>query len=158
MQGESFIKTMHYAIKMEDKPDYSKPFRVLILEDSREAYGSKGSLTGQYGVCLGMYEVPHDLSVPADLSRRVLDFDGEGLARKLSGSVKRGKSGSDLEDEVDLVNPLLLSDVGDYIWGIQCYFAASQDLVGIPADLWLQIPDLYRGILREEFESRRRRN
>lgn len=131
---------------MDDDTDYSKPFRAIILEDCRNTYGPAGSLTGQSGVCLGMYKVPDNFSVPDDLSKRVLDSNAEGLVEKLSNE----------DEEVDFANPLILSESGDYIWGAQCYFSASEDLADVPIGLWLKIPEAYRELLRREFESRQR--
>lgn len=41
--------------------DYSKPFKVRIIEDCRdpEDYALSGKLDGHYGLCLGVYKYPN---------------------------------------------------------------------------------------------------
>lgn len=121
----------------------------MILEDVREPgeYGPAGCLTGRAGVCLGMYRVPADNGVPSDLSARITNpADFKGLEGQLDG---------DGDKELDFTNPLILSDKGDYLWGIQCYFSATEDLVDIPVDFWLKIPHAYREMLKRSYESAR---
>ena len=44
-----------------DDIDYSRPFRIRILQDCRkeEEYGLSGKLDGHYGMCLGLYDHPN---------------------------------------------------------------------------------------------------
>ncbi len=138
---------------MNDNQEYLKPFRVIILEDCRETYGSTGCLTGQLGVCLGLYTVPDNFSVPKNLNNRVLDYGAESILEKLAN-----KSIDTDYKEIELVNRLIISHSGDYIWGIQCYFATSEDLVDIPTSFWLQIPESYRELLKREIKDGEGRN
>ncbi|MBI2667850.1 hypothetical protein HYX17_03730 [Candidatus Woesearchaeota archaeon] len=41
--------------------DYSKPFRVKVIEDSRhnEELGVYGRQSGKFGICLGYYKYPN---------------------------------------------------------------------------------------------------
>jgi len=75
---------------MDSDIDYSKPFRVRVTMDCRE--GAKVKLDGQYGFCLGLYEYPDkERRMPEGASNEELDY-----------------------------NPLILTDNGHYIWGIEC--------------------------------------
>ncbi|MBI2668933.1 hypothetical protein HYX14_03765 [Candidatus Woesearchaeota archaeon] len=72
----------------------------------------------------------------------MLDFNHQGLVQKLLEDEK------DKNEEMDIANPLILSDSGDYLWGLQCWFAAAKDLRDIPKEFWLKVPEAYRELLR----------
>ena len=123
------------------KDDYSEPFRVVILEDCRlsEDYGPNGNLTGQRGTCLGEYIMPEDPKGP-DLSKKATQ-------EQQAASIEALLDG-DESDEIELANPLILSDSGDYIWGLHCYFSREEDLKDVPEGLWSKIPERVRELLR----------
>ena len=147
--------------------DYSTPFRVVILEDCRPAedYGLHGNLNQVKGICLGQYLMPDDLSRIPDLTQRLSNEAASGLSHKPYRSFvvdddfeeERFHRSYEVDDEhsgdVDVPSPLILSDKGDYIWGIQCYWAKSEDLKDIPEALWSSLPDAVRTMLSTHFPN-----
>lgn len=81
-----------------EKYDYSKPFRVRIIQDCRKA---KESLDGKCGLCLGLYEYPNKgKKMPEGI-----DHYSEGLFKYF---------------------PLIKTDSGKYIWGNECWWAKEK--------------------------------
>lgn len=124
----------------KDQDDYSEPFRVVILQDCRppEDYGASGNLTEQRGTCLGEYIIPKNPKVP-DLSKKATPAQRAASIEALLDPER---------DEVELANPLILSDSGDYIWGLHCYFSREEDLKDIPKEEWTKIPERVQQLLR----------
>lgn len=135
-------------IIMSDELDYSKPFKVVILEDCRT--GFNGYLTQKKGVCLGLYELPDELSTPPDLSKRIsLE---ERNKRQNSGLEKLANPETNEDEDIDLGgSPLILTYNGDYIWGMECYWRKTKDISDVPEGLWLLIPEAFRDDLRTGF-------
>ena len=95
--------------------DYSKPFRVRVIQDCR---GKSEKLDGQYGLCLGMYKRPNIWE-----KERI-----EGMG-----------------------NPLILTDSGEYIWGIECWWDPNPDEHDIPLGLQKIVLELHKQNLRKQF-------
>ena len=92
------------------KEDYSKPFRVVVVEDCRkqEEIQATGDLSWHKGWCLGEFEFP-------DVTKKKPEAISEDWI------VHNPELGD--ESEVTLYNPLIFTDSGCFIWGIQCYWA-----------------------------------
>lgn len=121
-----------------DKYDFSRPFRVKVIEDCREEkeITRTGRLDGQLGWCLGMYEVPDTTKKRPDGETR----DFIELQPELGD-----------EGEVLLYNPLIYTDSGNYIWGTQCYFMKDTGwMKNIPLDVAREAVDMQRQRLRLE--------
>jgi len=86
--------------------DYSKPFRVRVTKDCRENPEEK--LDGQFGTCLGQYEIPEDNGAPNLDKKMPEDLDPQ------SDEAAFGYS------------PLIKTEGGKYIWGIECWWVSGK--------------------------------
>ncbi len=106
--------------------DYSKPFKVRIIQDCRspEKYGRLGKLDGHYGMCVGLYKYP-DISQKAETS-----------------SVNPSEG-----------NPLIRTQSGEYIWGVECWFDPEPDESKLSLKLQKIILEQHKAELREKYGS-----
>ena len=108
--------------------DYSKPFKVRIVQDGREKedYGPSGNLDGVYGICLGIYKFPNTWEKIEDLENRN-PFES---------------------------SPLIMTEQGDYIWGFECYWDPNpEEHKDIPLDLQQKIVEKHKEQLREHLDD-----
>ncbi len=102
-----------------DMSDYSKPFRVIVTHDYRkdeEKITAGGDLAWQRGWCLGMYEFP-------DLTKK----RPEGITE--NWIVHNPELGED--SEITIYNPLIFTDSGHFIWGIQSDWGEDIDTLDL---------------------------
>lgn len=99
-----------------DKIDYSKPFRVIVTTDYRDDAEKQatGDLAFQKGWCLGMYEYPN-------LTKK----RPEGVTD--DWILHNPELGGD--SEMTLYNPLIFTDSGHFIWGIESDW--GEDIKGL---------------------------
>lgn len=119
-----------------DEYDFSRPFRARIIVDNRddEKKVATGSLDGQLGWCLGMYEVP-DITKkrPPEETRDFIELQPE-----------LGEEG-----EVLIYNPLIYTDSGVYIWGMDCYFMKDTGwMKNVPLEVAREAVELQKQRLR----------
>lgn len=113
-----------------DEENYSRPFRVRVIEDIRdqEEITLTGRQDGQSGWCLGMYEFP-------DRAKK----RPEGETRDL------------VEGQETFYNPLIYTDSGTHLWGIQCFFMKDTGwMKNVPLDVAQQAVELEKQRLRTE--------
>lgn len=112
-----------------DETNYSKPFRAIVVKDYRkdEDKQATGNLDWHRGWCLGMYEFP-------DITKK----RPEGITE--DWIVHNPELGD--ESEVTLYNPLIFTDSGHFIWGIQCDW--GDDIEGLDEAFSLLVQDTIR--------------
>ena len=112
----------------EHPEDYSAPFRVKVTEDVRRRPRTR--LNGERGYCLGQYKYPRRTERMPDSAR-------------------------DDKDNWLTYNPLILTDSGHYIWGIECYWTQTGQPKSVPSDV-LQNSAALKSYLSKKVASARR--
>ena len=97
-----------------------KPHFAYITKDCRsiDEQGPSGNLSRKQAINLGEFFEPSLLEICATKEDRLRAYQG---LEKTYDSVVRPEEYYD-DSEFDMAMPLLLSDQGDLIWGIECFW------------------------------------